>query len=230
MRVFVDANILYSKTIRDWLFAFSTCDIKPFDLYSSEDVFAETVYHLRRNNPTISGDRVAAALSQMRELVTIVPSYNCEEEQSRYLGADANDLHLHAATVASDCDVLLTNDSKIYANLNEDERSQLPYSIYTADEFFVALAETSAVLLDQAVTCELNYWSRRFADGVTDLETPLLNAGCANFAFLTKRALMRKSGLSPIRINDMLPLDERYSKELRANAVADLELMSDDFC
>lgn len=42
-RVFVDANILYSRTIRDWLFALSTSKIQMFDLFSSEDVFAEVV-------------------------------------------------------------------------------------------------------------------------------------------------------------------------------------------
>ena len=33
-RVFVDANILYSRTIRDWLFALSTSKIQTYSLKS----------------------------------------------------------------------------------------------------------------------------------------------------------------------------------------------------
>lgn len=61
-RVFVDANILYSRTIRDWLFALSTSKIQMFDLFSSEDVFAEVVYHYRRSNPKRSGDEETVSL------------------------------------------------------------------------------------------------------------------------------------------------------------------------
>ena len=69
-RVFVDANILYSRTIRDWLFALSTSKIQMFDLFSSEDVFAEVVYHYRRSNPKRSGDEVSGLVNQIRELVS----------------------------------------------------------------------------------------------------------------------------------------------------------------
>lgn len=65
-RVFVDANILYSRTIRDWLFALSTSKIQMFDLFSSEDVFAEVVYHYRRSNPKRSGDEVNGLVNQIR--------------------------------------------------------------------------------------------------------------------------------------------------------------------
>ena len=69
---FVDANILYSRTIRDWLFALSTSKIQMFDLFSSEDVFAEVVYHYRRSNPKRSGDEVNGLVNQIRELVHVV--------------------------------------------------------------------------------------------------------------------------------------------------------------
>lgn len=86
--------------------------------------------------------------------------YDCERAQADYMGADPNDLHLHAAAVDNDCSVLLTNDRKLYASLDESQLDGLPYSVCTADDFFCDLAESSAVLLDQAVTCELQYWSK----------------------------------------------------------------------
>lgn len=135
-RVFVDANILYSRTIRDWLFALSTSKIQMFDLFSSEDVFAEVVYHYRRSNPKRSGDEVNGLVNQIRELVHVVDHYDCERAQADYMGADPNDLHLHAAAVDNDCSVLLTNDRKLHASLDESQLDGLPYSVCTADDFW----------------------------------------------------------------------------------------------
>lgn len=134
-----------------------------FDLFSSEDVFAEVVYHYRRSNPKRSGDEVNGLVNQIRELVHVVDHYDCERAQADYMGADSNDLHLHAAAVDNDCSVLLTNDRKLYASLDESQLDGLPYSVCTADDFFCDLAESSAVLLDQAVTCELQYWSKKMS-------------------------------------------------------------------
>lgn len=217
------------KTIRDWLFAFSTCeDIKAFDLFSSNDVLAEAMYHIRRNNPTISGKKINAILDQMTEIVELVDDFDCEAALPAYKGSDENDLHLHAAACDSHSDVLLTNDRKLYKRLSDEELDELPYSVYTADDFFCLLAE-SPVLLDQAVSCELDYWSHRCEEGV-DLRGPLVKAECPNFAYLVERALKRKSGLSPISIDELLPLDERYSAALRANSRNDLAVITDDFC
>ena len=54
--------------------------------------------------------------------------------------------------------------------------------------FFCDLAESSAVLLDQAVTCELQYWSKKCPDGVPDFADRLTRAECPRFAYLVKRA------------------------------------------
>ena len=47
--------------------------------------------------------------------------------------------------------------------------------------FFCDLAESSAVLLDQAVTCELQYWSKKCPDGVPDFADRLTRAECPRF-------------------------------------------------
>lgn len=114
-RVFVDANILYSRTVRDWLFALSTSEVQAFELFASEDVLAEVVYHFRRNNPSRSGGSVKALVDQMRELVVMVSRYDCERARTDYLGADPNDLHLHAAAKDGNCSILLTDASSTQA-------------------------------------------------------------------------------------------------------------------
>lgn len=155
--------------------------------------------------------------------------YDCERAQADYMGADPNDLHLHAAAVDNDCSVLLTNDRKLYASLDESQLDGLPYSVCTADDFFCDLAESSAVLLDQAVTCELQYWSKKCPDGVPDFADRLTRSECPRFAYLVKRALMRKSGLSPVDISKQFPLGEEYSSTMREYDIDALASISDDF-
>ena len=49
--VFVDANILFSKTLMDWLFFLREENPGMFQLISTQDVFSEVLYNMRRNNP-----------------------------------------------------------------------------------------------------------------------------------------------------------------------------------
>lgn len=50
--VLVDANVLYSKTLGDWLgLLYTIPEIPPFQVFWTEDVLAEAIYHLRRNHP-----------------------------------------------------------------------------------------------------------------------------------------------------------------------------------
>lgn len=60
-RVFLDANVLYSRTVRDWLGLLYIDEVfePPFHAFWSEDVLAEAMYHLRQNNPTWDGAKVA---------------------------------------------------------------------------------------------------------------------------------------------------------------------------
>ena len=95
--------------------------------------------------------------------------------------------------------------------------------------FFCDLAESSAVLLDQAVTCELQYWSKKCPDGVPDFADRLTRAECPRFAYLVKRALMRKSGFSPVDISKQFPLGEEYSSTMREYDIDALASISDDF-
>ena len=58
--VFVDANVLYSRTLRDWLGLLYTLPEYPlFQVYWSEDVLAETLYNLRRSHPEWPGVRLS---------------------------------------------------------------------------------------------------------------------------------------------------------------------------
>jgi hypothetical protein len=66
--VFADANVLFSRTLRDWLFLLkieSHGDL--FAVVTSEDVIAETLYRLRRRFALAPGELVTAVHNRIAE-------------------------------------------------------------------------------------------------------------------------------------------------------------------
>ncbi len=57
--VLPDANVLYSRTLRDWL---ALCALYGpegwYEVRWTEDILAETLYHLRKNNPDASDHQI----------------------------------------------------------------------------------------------------------------------------------------------------------------------------
>lgn len=54
-RVFVDANVFFSRTLTDWLFLLRFETEGMFQVHTTEDVFAEVIYRMRKKNPTAPG-------------------------------------------------------------------------------------------------------------------------------------------------------------------------------
>jgi hypothetical protein len=53
-RVLADANVLFSRTLRDWLILIQLVP-GPYTVYWTEDILAEVAYHLRKKHPDASG-------------------------------------------------------------------------------------------------------------------------------------------------------------------------------
>lgn len=68
-RVFVDANVLFSKTQMDWLFFLKTENDSMFQLHATEDVFAEVASNMRKRNPRLAGHAVRNRVETMRLVV-----------------------------------------------------------------------------------------------------------------------------------------------------------------
>jgi predicted nucleic acid-binding protein len=177
-RVFVDANVLYSRTLRDWLALLQLSSPgEVYTVYWTEDVLAETIYHLRRSHPDWNG----AKTTSIRDLIARtfeggrVDDFEIDDS---FLGSDTNDRHVHAAAVACQADFLLTCD-KGFFNADQDVDS-MPYEVYQPDDFFV-LVDDNAPHLVQQVTCQQTmYWVKR--TGRADLASKLIDAGCPEFA------------------------------------------------
>ncbi|MDO4898509.1 MAG: PIN domain-containing protein [Rothia sp. (in: high G+C Gram-positive bacteria)] len=130
LRVFVDANILFSKTLTDWLYFLSQNYRYPVTLLSSEDVFAEVIKNLREKNPYAPGRTITHRLNLLRGCIDdVVADYEVKDHPAV---RDVLDLHVHAAAaVESDADILLT------ANTRDFSADKAPYTLMTPDELFI---------------------------------------------------------------------------------------------
>ena len=177
-RVFVDANVLYSRTLRDWLALLQLRSSgELYTVYWTEDVLAETIYWLRRNHPAWNGTKITS----IRDLIARTFEGGRVEDFSiddSFPGRDGDDRHVHAAAVACRADFILTSDNGFF--ITDGDADSRPYEVYTPDDFFV-LVDDSAPALVQLVTREQTmYWARR--GGRADLAGHLVGAQCPRFA------------------------------------------------
>lgn len=179
--VFVDANVLYSKTLRDWLFLLrleTSADM--FTLASSNDVITEVLYRLRRNNSGgpghLTGNVKDTLEGTLDEVVRDFPAGTV------FPGGDEHDVHVHAATKECGADYLITDDQGFF-----DVADQLNYEVHTADTFFQLITENVPQVVDQVIHRQLAYYSARGA-GKT-LSQALADAGCPMFSTIVDRHL-----------------------------------------
>ena len=185
-RVFVDANVLYSRTLRDWLFLLRRETEGMFQIHTTEDVLAETAYRLRRSNPTMAG----GVIRDLREKITssideLVGDYDATIE---YSGDDPNDLHVHAAAIASEAHILLTADQGF------DGSDDDPYEVFTCDDFFILVDDSASWMVERVTANQNAYWSQK-EGGRKSLSQALKDSGCPKFALRVEGHLRTLSGI-----------------------------------
>ncbi|GAA5068195.1 PIN domain-containing protein [Nocardia callitridis] len=183
--VLVDANVLFSRTLRDWL---ALIYLDPgntmFEVLWTDDIMVEFHYHLRKRNPLLDDAQVGGIRRRLEQVFATgrVVGYTIDRSK-RY--PDVADAHVHCAAVHAEADILLTENVKHFRNLDD-----LPYEIYTADEFF-ELVDDSAPRVVRAVTAEhLIYHVRRSHDRSTSLPDRLKAAGAPAFAERVRKHLL----------------------------------------
>lgn len=153
-RVFVDANVWYSRTLRDWLgMLYTTPDTPPFVVCWSEDVLAEAIYRLRKTHPEWDGSRITTIRDRIAGTFEggRVDDYATDTE---YLGRDPDDAHVHAAAVAGRADYLITFNTKDFQG-NDDVA---PYEVLTPDDFLVLVDTAMPGLVDRVTQLMSNHW------------------------------------------------------------------------
>ncbi|MGC5617421.1 PIN domain-containing protein [Georgenia sp. Z1491] len=172
-KVLPDSNVLNSKTVRDWLFLLRDASGGGmFTLHTTEDIVSEVTYHLRRNNRGVDGAVIHRLSQLLRESTdTVIAEY---PHLSDFAGADANDGHIHAAAVAGEIDLVLTNDSS-YLKIEDDR-----YEISTPDEFFCLVDDSTPRIVQAVALKQFNYWRAKM--NPRSIWHALAQAGCDEFA------------------------------------------------
>lgn len=182
-RVFVDADVLFSRTLRDWLFLIKLeSGGGMYTVSTSLDVIAEATARYRDKNPTASGGVVARMFKLIQE--------NIDEQVEEYtvdgsfVGDDLDDAHVDAAAKACGAGVLLTIDGG-WHKMTRDQVDVLAYEPQHPDVFFCIVDNSSPEVVRKVVVQQMTYWRGKV--GASDLPTALRAAGCSEFAERVRR-------------------------------------------
>lgn len=183
-RVFVDADVLFSRTLRDWLFLLrNETSGGMFTVGSTEDVLAEVISRYRDRNPSAPGRLMSKMRASLeRNLDEVIDDYDVAPWM---LERDDGDAHVRAACVGGAFDMLLTADKVLLGDA--EVYKQIAYEPISPDDFFV-LVDDSATRQVRAVTkTQCDYFMNE--RGEADITGALRNAGCPEFAERVNRHL-----------------------------------------
>lgn len=197
-RVFLDANILFSKTLRDWFFMLRMeTGGDMFTLITSEDALVEAQYSFRKRNPEVSGRAVTNIRKKTAEF--------CDDVIEDYPGKatgpflDRYDLHIHSAALASGCHMLITQD-KGFLDLPEEQKDELAYEILSPDDFFLLLDDSASQFVSSVTKKQSAYWVKTRSESKSrvgmNLETALRKSGCPKFAARVRSHIKGLAGAS----------------------------------
>jgi hypothetical protein len=196
-RVFVDSNVLGSKTQYDWLFMLKA-ECEMFAVSTSGDVLDEAHRVWRRKHPDAGSEMRARRETLFRE--------NFDEIVESWVGGEApslkdpHDAHVHNAARSSRVDILLTNNVADFG-----DPGLLPYDLYSPDDFFTLIETNDPDAVQNVTRSQALYWRKRHArepdrKPIT-LADALRSAGCPQFALAVEAHLRVLAGLR-VRIDE----------------------------
>ncbi|PPG65626.1 hypothetical protein C5C31_13240 [Rathayibacter rathayi] len=178
--VFVDADVLWSTTLRGWLVNLSVgqqgATSPAFQMVVSEDVIAEAVARWRDRHPTAPGAVTAKMSNNLRTLCAVVQD---SDASIPFPGGDEGDVHVHAAAVHQQVGYLVTNDRGFH-DLSDEQKDTLPYEIYSPDDLFLLLCAQSSQRVREATRAQMRHFVGLGQE--PRLVESLRNAGCPEFA------------------------------------------------
>lgn len=187
-RVFVDSNVLGSRTLYDWLFLLHQATTM-FSLQVTPDVLDEAHRVWRRKHPSAGG--------QMRAKREELFRANFDEVLEDWQGGDvpgikdADDQHVHNAATHCQADILLTSNVKDFG-----DPDLLSYDLMTPDEFFILINKSASFPVREVTQFQNDYWQGRRdrGDSVQSLAEALKAAGCTKFSRVVEQHLRVLAG------------------------------------
>jgi hypothetical protein len=177
-RVFVDADVLFSRTLRDWLFMPKLeSSGGMYTVATSVDVIAEATARYRDRHPKAPGGVITSMFKLIEENIDErVEQYTIDDS---FVGDDPGDAHVDAAARACRADVLLTVDGG-WHKMTDEQLDVLPYEPQRPDDFFCIVEASSPNLIQKVIVKQMTYWFKK--NGAVDLPAALRAAGCPEFA------------------------------------------------
>ena len=175
--VLLDANILYSRTLRDWIALLQIEAPGLFNVTWTEDIMAETLYNLRKKHPLWSEEQVGGIRRRLEQAFTggQITGYQIDATLNY---PDIGDAHVHAAAVHGAVDIVVTANGK---DFHYD--TELPYEIYHPDDFLVLVDDGASVAVRSVTQKQLLYFhGKSSSDDGVDLPQRLKDADAPNFA------------------------------------------------
>lgn len=124
--VFADANVLYSRTLRDWTFLLSE-ESGMYSVISSREAVVEAMSSLRNTFPEFSGDQISAIQDRIEgalgDLITSFPGGAVEGI------ADPGDFHIYNAAAYAGAHILLTQNVKDFADVQDPRLISIRWTI-----------------------------------------------------------------------------------------------------
>ncbi|MGW5313265.1 hypothetical protein [Nocardia thailandica] len=205
--MFVDANVLFPRTLRDWLAMLCLHpDNEVFELFWSDDVMAEFHYHLRKRNPLFDDAQIGGIRRRMEKSFASgrVTGYSIDRT---VLYPDVGDAHVHCAAVHAAADILLTNNARDFTGVEE-----LPYEIYSADAFFEYVDDAAPHIVRDVIGQQLVYHMRKSGGGAVGLPERLRSSNAPAFAERVR------GHLQTIEVNALLRSELQRAGELSAGS------------
>jgi predicted nucleic acid-binding protein len=191
-KVFIDANVLYSRTLRDWMFLLrASSDLGFMTLATSEDAIVEAQGSFRKNNPTAPGWQIAkireTTIDSIDELVV---DYTVLSDP---ITSDHLDNHIIAAAEAWNANYLITSDKGFETLSNVPELlDAFEFEVYKPDDFFMLVADSAPELVRGVAVQQQKYWSSKRTS--KSLVHALQEANCPQFAQRIDRQFRDLSG------------------------------------
>lgn len=133
VRVFLDANVIASKTLRDWLFKFSLMNPGVLSLCTSDIVLEEALKTFAKRNPTVSPEIVDGLFERIQAMFDHVVAG--EGTEGAVGGISKKDVHVHHAALRAEATHLATSNLRDF-----QPHKPIPYVLCSPDELLVTLS------------------------------------------------------------------------------------------
>ncbi|WP_278314942.1 PIN domain-containing protein [Lolliginicoccus levis] len=151
-RALVDSNVLYSRTLRDWIALMylakaNTC----FDILWTEDIMAEVIYHLRKNHPHLADEQVGGVRRRLAATFAAGAVTGYAIDPSAHY-PDIYDAHVHCAAVHARADYIITLNASDFEGIDDQ-----PYEVYSPDDFLVLIDDSAPEIAHEALHKQMRY-------------------------------------------------------------------------